>query len=161
MEIREATPDDAPTVNDELLVPGFRETTAVDPGFLELDEDGVADAGLGRWLDDEDRVVFVAERETEDGDAELVGHISAGKHDSPPIYARGPYANVDGLYVKPAHRREGVAAGLFDRVEAWARDRGCERVAVSAHVDNDAAVEMYDERFERTFVSYRGRLDGE
>ena len=158
MQIREATADDAQTVKTELLVPGYRETTAVDPGFSELDEDGVADVDVERWLDDDDRVLFVAERE---GDAELVGHISAGRHDSPPIYARGPYANVDGLYVKPANRRVGVAAALFDRVEAWARDRGCERVAVSAHVDNDAAVEMYDERFERKFVSYRGRLEGE
>jgi GNAT superfamily N-acetyltransferase len=158
MQIREATADDAQTVKTELLVPGYRETTAVDPGFSELDEDGVADVDVERWLDDDDRVLFVAERE---GDAELVGHISAGRHDSPPIYARGPYANVDGLYVKPANRRVGVAAALFDRVEAWARDRDCERVAVSAHVDNDVAIEMYDERFERKFVSYRGRLEGE
>ena len=63
--------------------------------------------------------------------------------------------------MKPAHRQEGVAAALFDRVEAWARDRDCEHVAVSAHVNNDAAVAMYDERFERKFVSYRGRLDRE
>ena len=160
MQIREATFEDAQTVKTDLLVPGYRETTAVDPEFSELDEDGVADVDVERWLDDDDRVLFVAERERE-GDAELVGHISAGRHDSPPIYARGPYANVDGLYVKPAHRRDGVAAALFDRVEAWARYRGCERVAVSAHVENDAAVAMYDERFERTFVSYRGRLDGE
>lgn len=158
MQIREATSEDAQTVKTELLVPGYRETTAVDPEFSELDEDGVADVDVDRWLDDDDRVLFVAERE---GDAELVGHVSAGRHDSPPIYARGPYANVDGLYVKPANRRAGVAAALFDRVEAWARDRDCERIAVSAHVDNDAAVAMYDERFERTFVSYRGQLDGE
>ena len=154
----------------ELLEPGFRETAAVDPEFSELDEDGVADADVDRWLDDDNRVLFVAERERADGDddssdgdgvGDLAGHISAGRHDSAPIYARGPYANVDGLYVKPAHRREGVAAALFDRVEAWARGRGCEHVAVSAHVDNAAAVAMYDERFERKFVSYRGRLDGE
>ena len=160
MQIREATSEDAQTVKTELLVPGYWETTAVDPEFSELDEDGVADVDVERWLDDDDRVLFVAERERA-GDAELAGHISAGRHDSPPIYARGPYANVDGLYVKPAHRRDGVAAALFDRVEAWARDRDCEHVAVSAHVDNAAAVAMYDERFERTFVSYRGRLDGE
>ena len=112
MQIREATSENAQTVKTDLLVPGYRETTAVDPEFSELDEDGVADVGVERWLDDDDRVLFVAERERE-GDAELVGHISAGRYDSPPIYARGPYANVDGLYVKPAHRREGVAAALL------------------------------------------------
>lgn len=155
MRIREATPDDAQPVKQDLLVPGFRETTAADPEFSELDEDGVADAGIDRWLDDEDRVLFVAE--TEDG--ELAAHISGGRHDSAPIYARGAYANVDGLYVKPEYRREGLASRLFDRIEAWAADRDCEYVGVSAHVDNDAAVEMYDERFERKYVSYRGRID--
>jgi GNAT superfamily N-acetyltransferase len=175
MRVREATPDDAQTVKQELLAPGFREAAAVDPEFAELDEDGVADAGIDRWLDDEDsaldgdesateasgdaasRVLFVAE--TDGG--ELAAYISGGRHDSPPIYARGPYANVDGLYVKPEHRREGLASRLFDRFEAWAADRGCEHVGVSAHVDNAAAVEMYDERFERKYVSYRGRLDHE
>lgn len=159
MEIREATPDDAQTVKTELLVPGFRETTAVDPEFSELDEDGVADADIDRWLDDEDRVLFVAEAEA-DG-PELVAHISGQRHDSPPIYTRGSYTNVDGLYVKPGYRRAGIATALFERVEDWARDRGCEYLGVSVHVDNDAAVELYDEAFERKFLSYRRRIDDE
>jgi GNAT superfamily N-acetyltransferase len=157
MRIREATPDDAQAVKQELLVPGFRETAAADPAFSELDEDGVADAGIDRWLDDDDRVLFVGEAD----DGELAAHISAGRHDSAPIYARGAYANVDGLYVKPAFRREGLASRLFDAVEEWAADRGCEHVGVSAHVNNDAAVELYDERFERKYISYRGRIDRE
>ncbi|WP_336034573.1 GNAT family N-acetyltransferase [Halobacterium yunchengense] len=150
MEIREATPDDAQTVNEELLEPGFRETAAVDPEFSELDEAGVADAGIDRWLDDADRVIFVAER-----DSELAGHIAGIRNDSPPIYARGPYTHVDGLYVKPDYRREGVASALFERIEAWARERDCEYLGVSAHVDNEAAVAMYDDAFERKYLSYR------
>jgi GNAT superfamily N-acetyltransferase len=157
MQIREATPDDAQTVKQDLLVPGFRESAAVDPAFSELDEDGVADAGIDRWLDDDTRVLFVAE--TDDG--ELAAHISGDRHDSVPIYARGAYASVDGLYVKPEYRREGLASRLFDRIEDWAADRGCEHVGVSAHVDNEAAVELYDDRFERKYVSYRGRVGEE
>ncbi|AHG05204.1 hypothetical protein HALDL1_06180 [Halobacterium sp. DL1] len=169
MEIREATPEDAPTTNDELLHPGFRETAAVDPEFSELDEDGVADAGIDRWLDDDDRVVFVAEREgvsegrsesdarheRRPSDGDLVGYIAGVRNDSPPIYTRGPHTHVDGLYVKPEFRREGVASALFERIEAWARERDCEYLGVSAHVDNEAAVEMYDDAFERKYVSYR------
>ena len=156
MQTREATPADAQTVKSELLVPGFRETTAADPGFSELDEDGVADVDVSRWLDDDDRVLFVAE-----SDGDLVGHISGGRHDSPPIYTRGARTHVDGLYVKPDYRREGVASALFDRIEEWATERGCEYIGVSAHVDNDAAVEMYDDTFERKYISYRRRLGDE
>ncbi|WP_232687563.1 GNAT family N-acetyltransferase [Halobacterium zhouii] len=156
MQIRDATPDDAPTVKSELLVPGFRETTAADPEFSELDEDGVADASIDYWLDEDDRVLFVAEC-----DGDLVGHISGGRHDSPPIYTRGPRTHVDGLYVKPDYRLEGVASALFDRIEEWARERGCEYMGVSAHVDNAAAVEMYDDAFERKYVSYRRQVGDE
>ncbi|WP_232701040.1 GNAT family N-acetyltransferase [Halobacterium wangiae] len=156
MEIREATPDDAQTVNAELLEPGFRETTAVDPEFSELDEAGVADAGLDRWLDTEDRVAFLAEH-----DGTFAGYIAGIRNDSPPIYTRGDRTHVDGLYVKPAFRREGVASALFDRIEAWARERDCEYLGVSAHVDNEAAVEMYDDAFERKYVSYRRRIRDE
>lgn len=156
MQIREATAADAPTVNDELLEPGFRETAAVDPEFSALDEDGVADAGIDRWLDDEDRVVFLALV-----DSDLAGYISGGCHESPPIYERGDYTHVDGLYVKPAFRREGVASALFDRIEDWAATRDCEHLGVSAHVDNEAAVGMYDDDFERKYVSYRRPIGDE
>ncbi|CQH49884.1 GNAT family acetyltransferase [Halobacterium hubeiense] len=156
MRIREATADDAQTVKDELLVPGFRETAAVAPEYSELDEEGVADAGIDRWLGDDDRVLFVAE-----ADDSLAGYVSGGRHDSPTIYARGPYANVDGLYVKPALRRDGLADRLLDRFEAWAAEWGCEHVGVSAHVENGAALALYDDRYERTYVSYRGRLGDE
>jgi len=156
MQIREATPADASAAKTALLDPGFRETTAVDPEFSELDEDGVADSGLDRWLDHDDRVAFVAER-----DGGLVGYIAGVKSESPDIYARGSRTHVDGLYVVEEHRREGVASALFDRIADWARAEGCEFLGVSAHVDNDAAVAMYDDAFERKYVSYRRRLDGD
>jgi GNAT superfamily N-acetyltransferase len=156
MRIREATPADAQTVKDELLVPGYRETAAVAPAYSELDEEGVAASSVDRWLDDDERVLFVAET-----GGDLAGYVSGGRHESPPIYARGPYTNVDGLYVKPAYRRDGLASRRLDRIEAWAADRGCEFVGVSAHVANDPVVELYDDRFERTYVSYRGRIDDE
>ncbi|MFC3478510.1 GNAT family N-acetyltransferase [Halobacterium litoreum] len=156
MEIREATRADEPAVTTDLLVPGFRDSAAKAPDYNELDEVGVSEAGLDRWLDCDDRVAFVAER-----DDELVGYIAGVRSESPDIYARGARTHVDGLYVVEEHRREGVASALFDRIADWARAEGCEFLGVSAHVDNDAAVEMYDDAFERTYVSYRRRLGDE
>lgn len=153
MRIREATREDEPAVVDQLLRPAYEASEAVAPEFNELDEAGVAGAGVGRWLDGDDRALFVAER-----DGALAGHVSGVVTESPPIYARGRQLHVDGLYVRPAFRRRGVASALVDRIEAWGDERGCEYLGVTAHADNEAARRFYDERFELTFYSYRARI---
>ena len=145
---------DEPAVSEQLLRPSYRESASVAPRFNALDEDAVAQADAGRWLDREDRALFVAE-----GDGELLGHASAIETEPPPIYDRGREAHVDGLYVKPGHRRQGIAAALLDRVEDWAADRGCEHVGVTVHAENEAARALYADRYELTFRSYRARLD--
>ncbi len=154
MELREATAADEPALSESLLRPAYRDAASVAPEFNALDEEAVAVADAGRWLDHEDRALFVAE-----ADGELVGYASAIQQEPAPIYARGPEAHVDGLYVKPERRREGVARALLDRVEAWAADRGCEHVGVTVHADNEAARALYADRYELTFESYRGRLE--
>jgi ribosomal protein S18 acetylase RimI-like enzyme len=154
MQIREATTDDEPTLTDELLHPGYRSSEEYAPDFNELDDEAVADADGSRWLDQDDRILFVAE-----DDGELTGHVSGILTDAPPIFDRGRQLHVDGLYVKPAFRREGVADRLLERIEDWAQTRDCEYVGVTVHVENDAAKRLYDDRYERTFYSYRRKLD--
>ncbi|KIT17812.1 Aminoglycoside N(6')-acetyltransferase type 1 [Jannaschia aquimarina] len=50
-----------------------------------------------------------------------------------------PVAFLEGIYVAPDHRREGVGALLLDAVRAWARERGCTELASDAHIDNIAS----------------------
>lgn len=154
VRIRSAEPSDEPAVTERLLRLGYESSEAVAPEFNALDDDRVAAADASRWLDHDDRAILVAER-----DGRLVGYVSGVTSDAPAIYDRGAQLHVDGLYVVPAARREGVAEGLLERIERWADDRGCEYVGVTVHVDNDAARALYEDRYDRTFYSYRRRLD--
>lgn len=153
MQIRKATTADARTITEELLLPSFRADERLDPEFNELDEEGVAAAGCEYWLDDEDRVLFVAE-----ADGTLVAHISAGIVETPPIYKRGPRTHIDGLYVKQDYRRQGVATSLIERVAEWAKTKGCDTLGVAAHKENEKANRMYEEQFSLKFRSYRRQI---
>lgn len=154
VDVREATDEDEPAVTERLLRPAYRDAERVAPEFNGLDADAVADADAGRWLDREDRALFVAE-----ADGHLVGYVSGVVSEAPPIYDRGDEVHVDGLYVVPDYRRRGIAGDLLDRVEAWGERRGCAYVGVTVHADDGAAGRLYDERYELTFRSYRSRIE--
>ena len=47
-----------------------------------------------------------------------------------------PVLFLEGLYVKPEHRRAGVAARLVAAVAAWGRQGGCTEFASDAALDN-------------------------
>ena len=47
-----------------------------------------------------------------------------------------PVAFLEGLYVIPELRRQGIAAALVAAVERWARDFGCRELASDALLDN-------------------------
>ncbi|MBM3358727.1 MAG: GNAT family N-acetyltransferase [Betaproteobacteria bacterium] len=47
-----------------------------------------------------------------------------------------PVAFLEGLYVAPPHRNEGVARGLVAEVENWARERGLRELASDTQLDN-------------------------
>jgi aminoglycoside 6'-N-acetyltransferase I len=50
-----------------------------------------------------------------------------------------PVGFVEGVYVAPAWRRQGVARQLFAAIGDWARARGCRELASDALVDNVAS----------------------
>jgi aminoglycoside 6'-N-acetyltransferase I len=47
-----------------------------------------------------------------------------------------PVAFLEGIYVVPAARRQGVARALVEHVERWAAGLGCREVASDALLDN-------------------------
>jgi GNAT superfamily N-acetyltransferase len=93
-------------------------------------------------LADDDRRVLVGTDETDT----IAGYVTAEREPSPPVFARGDRVNVGELYVRPPHRGEGLADRLLDRVVAWGRDRGCERLSLSVNVDNERARAFYERR---------------
>jgi len=52
-------------------------------------------------------------------------------------------ACLEGIYVKPAYRRRGIARALCERVAAWARKLGASELASDALLDNTDSHAMH------------------
>lgn len=48
-----------------------------------------------------------------------------------------PVGYVEGWYVGPDYRKQGVGAELLARAEEWARGHGCREIASDAVIDNE------------------------
>ena len=78
-------------------------------------------------------VYFVAESPG----GELVGFVEAGLRSC----ADGcdpcrPAGYIEGWYVDPLHRRQGIGASLIAAAEEWARTHGCTEMASDTGIDN-------------------------
>lgn len=54
-----------------------------------------------------------------------------------------PVAFLEGIYVVPEARRQGIARALVTHVERWAISAGCIEFASDARLDNEAAHAMH------------------
>lgn len=78
-------------------------------------------------------VTYVAE--TPDG--VIAGFVEAAlRHDYVNGCDTSPVAFVEGLYVRPAHRKADVARRLCAAVAEWGRTQGCTELASDADADN-------------------------
>lgn len=68
---------------------------------------------------------------------------AAIRHDYVNGTESSPVAFLEGIYVRPSARRQGVARALVDAVERWAAERGCGELASDALLDNDASHAMH------------------
>jgi len=48
-----------------------------------------------------------------------------------------PVAFLEGIYVRPEHRRRGLGQALVAAAEQWGRARGCRELGSDALLDND------------------------
>lgn len=72
-------------------------------------------AEADRILESSDQTCFLASRP----DGEVIGFIECALYMGP----KGPYAHVEGWYVKPEHRRQGIGRELMSQVEQWSLHR--------------------------------------
>ncbi|HYJ69865.1 MAG TPA: GNAT family N-acetyltransferase [Nocardioidaceae bacterium] len=84
-----------------------------------------------------DKLVLVAE-----ADGQVIGHLT-GRVDEPSPIRLVAVATLASMYVRPAHRGEGVGARLVEMFRGWAREQGADRLAVTAYASNDGAVRFY------------------
>lgn len=79
-------------------------------------------AMLARW---EREPVFVAARP----DGRLGGLVEVSLHETAPGCVTSPVGYLEGWYVDPDLRRQGVGRRLVEAAEAWARALGCREMA--------------------------------
>lgn len=57
--------------------------------------------------------------------------------------ASSPVGFLEGLYVAPSFRRQGIAAMLVKTAEQWVKEQGCTEMASDALLDNTASHAMH------------------
>lgn len=98
-----------------------------------LDDDRKEDLDADEWLARPDAGVLVVERPSADG---LCGFVEVGER----LYADGcdttPVAYIEGWFVDPDVRRQGLGTALLLASEAWARTRGYRELASDTELAN-------------------------
>lgn len=77
-----------------------------------------------------------------DADDVVVGHLT-GLLGEPTAMRPVRVATLLSLYVAPAHRNAGVGARLVATFRSWTRERGMDRMEVTAYAANDGALRFY------------------
>ncbi|MDH7639278.1 aminoglycoside 6'-N-acetyltransferase [Sphingomonas oryzagri] len=92
-------------------------------------------------LDEPTRLIAFLAR---DGDGAPVGFAEASlRFDYVNGCATSPVGFLEGLYVREAARRRGIARGLVVAVEQWARGCGCTELASDALLENAVSQKVH------------------
>ena len=103
---------------------------------------------LGTQIDEEDTVIFVAERA-----GEVLGYVYAGIEPLNWKELRDECGFVHDIVVAEKGRRSGLAAALIRHAAAWLRERGMPRVILWTADQNVAAQQLFSRiGFRRTMV---------
>jgi aminoglycoside 6'-N-acetyltransferase I len=88
---------------------------------------------MAAWLARPDATVLMAEQPDGDG---LAGFAEVGARPFADGCDTSPVAYLEGWYVDPDMRRQGVGAALIHAAEVWAREQGYREFASDALLDN-------------------------
>ena len=54
-----------------------------------------------------------------------------------------PVGYLEGIFVRPEYRRQGVAMKLFQHCERWAKKKGCFEMASDCEMQNNASIKLH------------------
>lgn len=153
MEIREATPDDVPTVRSVARESWLKAYADVVPESVieQAVAEWYADETMTRIVGDDEQVCLVAVDDGS-GDDEIVG------------FAHGATDNGDGdvlrLYVHPDRWHEGIGSALLDAMEDRLAEMGAERMQAMVLADNEMGKAFYEDRGFEKVGEAETQLDG-
>lgn len=93
------------------------------------------DSDLDPWFAREDAATFVAVRP----DISLCGFVEVGSRPYAEDCESSPVGYIEGWYVDPDERTQGVGRALLAAAEDWARGRGYTEMASDALLDNEVS----------------------
>ena len=137
--IRRALPDDLAAI-DSLLEQLDDLHVRKLPWLLQSTDDRGSLDDLKTFLDSPDKAAFVA------GDPVVVGVILAHVRTLPAIAVLRPgrVAEIESLFVHPAHRRQGFGAALVRAAVEWARSLEASRVELGFYEFNGVASAFWE-----------------
>jgi ribosomal protein S18 acetylase RimI-like enzyme len=138
--VRRATVDDLAAVAD-LRLSLLREY-ADHPvyGRLRPDVEARARPIFEQQIKATDQAIFLAER-----DGEIVGIVRGADVKGSPLLLPERYCYITSVYVRPAHRHQGVLSALMDHIEDWARSRGLTEMRLHNSTLNTTARGAWDQ----------------
>jgi aminoglycoside 6'-N-acetyltransferase I len=77
------------------------------------------------------------------GSGELIGFIEVSCRDYVDGCKTSPVGYVEGIYVDPEYRHQGIARQFFEIAEAWARAQGCVEMASDTDLDNQISRDVH------------------
>ena len=135
--IREATVDDVPLVS-QFLRAMLAEMASM--GGRPLADDPMAwtrfEASMGVERGKDDHIYLLADRP--DPEQKPVGLAEARIFPAAPIFRLERLLHIHAVYVREAHRRQGIGRALLNSVLAWGRDKGCQEAELNTLVANPA-----------------------
>jgi aminoglycoside 6'-N-acetyltransferase I len=109
---------------------------------LELWEDCSFDEELENYksiIGSEHQICFLAK-----DDEEYIAFVLVGIRNN---YVEGsqelPVAYIEGIYVKPAYQKKGIAKKLTKMAEDWAKRKGLKQIASDSNTDNTSSIAFH------------------
>jgi ribosomal protein S18 acetylase RimI-like enzyme len=96
---------------------------------------------FSRWIENEDGTTFIA---LEDGT--IIGYITVYVQEQPDFWAVKQVGHISGLMVAPSHRRQGVAAMLYEASLAFFKEKKVRYFTVFTSVNNRDALRFYEKQ---------------
>jgi aminoglycoside 6'-N-acetyltransferase I len=73
----------------------------------------------------------------------FIGLIEISIHDAADGCDTRNVGFIEGLYVEPHYRRQGIAKRLIDNSYEWFKSKGCKEVASDALIENQGSIAMH------------------
>lgn len=74
----------------------------------------------------------------------MVGFLEIRLRDCAEGASSSPVAFIEGWFVLPEHRRQGLGKALVQAAENWAASRGCIEIASDTQIDNRVSIAAHE-----------------